>query len=183
MGVICGHNLRYQKRLHPTQRKICQLHQQSPLIQLIICHSHGLIGCGQGMQSYLDHVRLSWFNCVNLEPMVTKLKNDCKLCSLVHLILNNTNLARKLANYLQKGPDEFVPLSLSDQPLSVIQIDETGPIYLGKDGYFVKVWILLAVEIVTRLEYLVPLKSQGTVDLIKALDILQTRRGRLSRIG
>ena len=80
------------------------------------------------------------------------------------------------------GTDEFVPLSLSDQPLSVIQIDETGPIYLGKDGYFVKVWILLAVEIVTRLVYLVPLKSQGTLDLITALDILQTRRGRLSRI-
>ena len=75
-----------------------------------------------------------------------------------------------------------MPLSLSDQPLSVIQIDETGPIYLGKDGYFVKVWILLAVEIVTRLVYLVPLKSQRTVDLITALDILQTRRGRLSRI-
>ena len=43
-------------------------------------------------------------------------------------------------------------------------------------------WVLLAVEIVTRLVYLVPLKSQGTVDLIKALDILQNRRGKLSRI-
>ena len=77
-----------------------------------------------------------------------------------------------------KGPDEFVPLSLSDQPLSVIQIDETGPIYLRKDGYFVKVWILLALEIVTRLVYLIPLKSQGTIDHIKALDILHTRRGK-----
>ena len=114
--------------------------------------------------------------------MVAKFMDDCKLCPLVHLVLNNNNPARKLANSLVKGPDEFVPLSLSDQPLSVIQIDETGPIYLGKDGYFIKVWVLLAVEIVTRLVYLVPLKSQGTVDLIKALDILQNRRGKLSRI-
>ena len=30
--------------------------------------------------------------------------------------------------------------------------------------------------------YLVPLKSQGTTDLIKALDILQNRRGKISRI-
>ena len=75
-----------------------------------------------------------------------------------------------------------MPLSLSDQPLSVIQIDETGPLYLGKDGFYVKVWVLIAVEIVTRLVYLIPLKSQGTTDLIKALDILQNRRGKISRI-
>ena len=114
--------------------------------------------------------------------MVAKFKYNCKQCPLVHLVLNNNNTSRKLANSLVKGPDEFVPLSLSDQPLSVIQIDETGPIYLGKVGYFVKVWILLAVEIVTRLVYLVLLKSQGTIDLIKALEILQKRRGKISRI-
>jgi len=154
-----GQNLHYQNRLHPTQNVIRQLHQQSPLIQLIICHSHRLIGCGQGTQAYLDHPRLAGFNSVNLEPMVAKFKEDCKKYPLVHLILNNKNPARKLANSLVKGPDEFVPLSLFDQPLSLIQIDETGPIYLGKDRYFVKVWILLAVEMVTRLVYLVPLKS------------------------
>ena len=115
--------------------------------------------------------------------MVTKFKkNDCKLCPLVHLVLNNNNPAKKLANSLLKGPDEFVPLSLSDQPLSVIQIDETGPLFLGKDGFYVKVWILIAVEIVTRLVYIILLKSQGTTDLIKALDILQNRRGKISRI-
>ena len=75
---MCGRNLCYQNRLLPTQHVIRQIHQQSLLIQLIICHSHRLIGCGQGTQAYLDHVRLSGFNSVNLEPMVAKFKDNDK---------------------------------------------------------------------------------------------------------
>ena len=75
-----------------------------------------------------------------------------------------------------------MPLALSNEPLAVIQIDETGPVFLGRDGHYVKVWILIAVEVVTRLVYLIPLKSQGTTDLVMTLDISQNGRGRLSRI-
>ena len=45
-----------------------------------------------------------------------------------------------------------------------------------------KVWILVAVEVITRLVYLIPLKSQSTPDLLMALDILQNRRGRLTSL-
>ena len=57
-------------------------------------------------------------------------------------------------------------------PLAVCQLDETGPFFLGKDGHFVKVWMLIAVEVVTRVVYLIPLKSQSTTELVMALDIL-----------
>ena len=82
---------------------------------------------------------LSGFNANNLAQMVTAYKNDCKLCPLIHLILTNANPARKVANSQTRGPDDYVPLALSNDPLAVIQIDETGPLYLGKDGHYVKV--------------------------------------------
>ena len=91
--IMCGCNLRYQKRLHGTQHIICQLHQQSPLIQLIICHSHQLIGCGQTTKAYLANIRTSGFNWINFEPMIPKFKDSYKLCPLVHLVLHNNNSA------------------------------------------------------------------------------------------
>ena len=154
---------------------IRQLVAESPLMQLIYRQSHRLSGCGLGVQKYLAHIRMSGFNVVNLLNSVSAYKAQCKLCPLVSLVLTGKSPARDLANKLTRGPDEFVPSALSHDPLSVIQCDEAGPFYLGKQGCgFVKVWVLVAVEIVTRLIYFIPLKRQDTVSFIMALEILQS---------
>merc|ERR1711864_45607 len=64
--------------------------------------------------------------------------------------------------------------------LSQIQLDELGPIDVQTGASTVKVWILVCTELVTRRIYLVPLERQNTVCFIRALEILQARRGKIS---
>ena len=66
--------------------------------------------------------------------------------------------------------------------MAVVQLDEVGPVYLGNSQGSAKVWILVAVEVVTRLVHLISMKNQSTISFIASLEILQSRRGCLTKI-
>lgn len=79
-------------------------------------------------------------------------------------------------------PDEFVPGTFHDNPLEAVQIDEMGPLYIRNETGKFKFWLIICIEIVTRQVYLVPMRTQSTVHFIMALEILQSRRGKLCKI-
>ena len=67
--------------------------------------------------------------------------------------------------------------------MSVVQIDEMGPIHIGNEIYgTVKIWLIICVEVVTRQIHLCTLKDQSTSSFIQTLEILQNKRGQFSTI-
>ena len=92
---------------------------------------------------------------------------------MVHQLLTRKDPAKILAERLTKSPDQFVADTLSSDPLSIIQIDEMGPLWITNAGCSTKIYILVAVEVVTHQIYLLSLKEQMTVSFIQTLEVLQ----------
>ena len=104
------------------------------------------------------------------------------MCPLVHQLLTRKDPARVLANRFTKSPDQFVPNTLSDDPLSSIQIDETGPLRITNASGTTKIYVLIVIEVVTHQVYLIAMKEQTTVSFIQSLEVLQQLRGKLGKI-
>ena len=174
--------MRWGTILHPTQRVIRQILGNSPLMNLMTKHSHYILGCNNGIQKYVNNLRFSGFNCVNISIPVTENKKFCKLCPIIKSILNKNNPAKLLADKFLRGPDDFISHTLSKSPLDCLQLDEIGPLFLGNRNGFTKIWVLIGVEIVTHLIHLVPMQAQNTISFISSLDILRARRGCMATI-
>ena len=54
--------------------------------------------------------------------------------------------------------------------------------HLGNRNGVTKVWLFVAVELVTRKVFLIPLKNQNTTCLLQSLEILESRRGCVTTI-
>ena len=74
-----------------------------------------------------------------------------------------------MADRFLKRPEDFIPHTLSKDPLQCMQLDEIGPLFLGNQNGYIKMWVLIGVEIVTRQIHLVPMKFQDTISFITAL--------------
>lgn len=81
------------------------------------------------------------------------------------------------------GPDDFIGLAASKNPLSIVAVDETGPYYIqdGKGGYETT-HVLVCVEIISYRVYLIPLPRLDTATFVRALEILQATRGRFTTL-
>ena len=180
--MLSGRIIRWNNTLNPFFHVIQQLIGESLLMQLIINKSHDLIGCNTGIASYVNHVRMSGFLACNLELPVKKRKLDCKRCPFAKLTMTGKSDAQWIANQYLRGPEDFLPTVLSTNPLSCLQLDKTGPMYLGTQTEYTKVWVLIAVKIITRRIHLIPLQHQSTLSFVHALEILESRRGRLTTI-
>ena len=108
-------------------------------MNLVIQHSHSTIGCANGVQKYMNHIRFSGFNSVNLAGLVTESIKFCRLCPTVKIILTKTDPAQALASRFLRGPDDFLSQTLSTNPLLCMQIDELGPWYPGNQHGFTKI--------------------------------------------
>ena len=180
--ILSGQKLRWNHNVQPSHYVIRQVIVESPLMSLMAQNSHYLIGCNHSVKKYCSHIRLTGFNAVNLHIVIRDHKQYCKKCPLVKAVLSHTNPVQLLANRFYRGPDDFVASVLSQNPLAVSQLDEIGPWYIENEQRSVKVWVLILIEIVTRKVYLVPMQFPNTIRFIKALEILQSRRGRMTKI-
>ena len=104
------------------------------------------------------------------------------MCPMISQLLVKKDPARILANRLFKSPDHFVFNTLSDDPLKCIQIDETGPLRISNASGTTKIYVLVAVEVVTRQVHLISMKDQMTASFIQSLEILQNLWGKLSKV-
>ena len=85
----------------------------------------------------------------------------------------------------QHSPDDLLAATVSQDPLSHLICDETGPIFYenpNTKGKYLSAHILIGVELVTYRTHLVVINSMSAVDVIKGLEILQNLRGSLINI-
>ena len=81
------------------------------------------------------------------------------------------------------GPDDFLGLTSSTNPLSILSCDEAGPFYIrDQTGGYKTTYILACVEIITYKVHLIPLPKLDTLHFLRALEILQSVRGRFSTL-
>ena len=180
---MTGRKIRWTGYMQPSHHVIRQIFGDSPLMQHMIKSSHRLLGCTKGLEAYVSNIRMCGFNAVNLKESVKAYANTCKMCPLIRMGQTAKDPARILADRLTRGADDFVTQAISEDPLSTLQADEAGPILIGNTtiGY-VKVWILVAVECVTRKIHLIPLKTTSTEQFLVSLEILQSRRGHITKL-
>ena len=120
--VLHRRKIRWESKVSPSHHIIRQIIANSPLMNLMVQSTHRLIGCNNGIDRYVNHIRFSRFNAVHLEGLVSEHKKY-----------------------------EFVAATLSDNPLEVVQINEMGPLIIGTENTGIaKVWLLICMEIVTR---------------------------------
>ena len=69
---------------------------------------------------------MSGFTATNLSNTIREHKQYCQMCPLIQGLLAKKDPACILANCLTRSPDHFVANTLSNDPLCVIQLYETG---------------------------------------------------------
>ena len=90
--------------------------------------------------------------------------------------------ARMLADCFTKAPDDYVALATSKNPMSLVQVDETGPIVISTEAGDKEVYLLCCVELVTRKAYIIPQQAMDTTSFLQSLEILNNRRGIMTHI-
>ena len=134
--VFYGRSIRWGEKLQPTHHMIRLLSETLPLMSLILQHSHLTVGCGFRAERYMRHVRFSGFMCMNLQNAVNQHIKFCRLCPLIKTILTKKNPAEKLADRYLRGPSDLVQAILDVDPMSIMQIDKSGSMFLGnQNGY------------------------------------------------
>ena len=81
------------------------------------------------------------------------------------------------------GPDDFLGQAASTDPMSIVSCDEAGPFYIqdSKGGYKTT-HILACVEILSYRVHLIPLPKLDTIHFLRALEILQSARGKFTTL-
>jgi len=178
--ILSGRTIKWGQTHSPQHHLVRVLERDSPLMALMVEASHRLLGCNRGMEKYQAHIMLSGFTCVNLIQAVKDHAALCKRCPVIKAVMSRQNADTRRVNQQFRAPDHFISMALSEDILSQIQLDELGPIDVQAAASTVKVWILVCAELVTRRIYLIPLERQNTVCFMRALEILQARRGKIS---
>merc|ERR1712055_1127910 len=122
--VLYGRQIQWKQTITPSHHMIRQILAHSPLMTLMIRSTHRLIGCNAGIALYVNHLRMTGFNSVNLEQSVTNHKQFCQMCPRIKCIMNTKNPAQALASRYTRGPDSFLAATLQKDPLAICQLDE-----------------------------------------------------------
>ena len=165
----------------PVQHSIVMIYAHSPLGQLLINYSHRTLGCNRGTQAYVGYINFLGFHAKNLHTSVQEHKDNCSLCPRIQYLFSGHSPLQDIF-WAQRSSDDILGTALSTDPLNSLICDEAGPFTLDLlDGKY-KIFCLLAVELVTRRVFLLPLPQQDIISLVKCLEMLQSRRGALCNI-
>ena len=96
------------------------------------------------------------------------------------IIAGTSSLAKQQMK--EQGPDDFMNNIQDRDVFQCIILDEAGPFFLQSGPIIEKVYIMVAVELVTNRSHLIPIKDTLAKSLIRALETLQRLRGQLSTI-
>ena len=140
----------------------------------MVRYSHTAVGCMRSITRYKHNIQLGGFTAKNIDEIIFYFKAQCQRCPMLKMVMNLRMPAVRLLNHLRKGPDSFIPLSLSENPMSVVQMDELGPLHIGEAGKVtVKVWLMICIEVVMREVHLCVMRHQSTPSFIRTLEILR----------
>ena len=96
MYILSEREIRFRTNLSTSYHHAHHIDAHSPLGALVINQSHRIIGCGQGLTMYTNHIRASGFNAVNLEEAVATHRDSCKLCPMIRMLFSRKTLLTKI---------------------------------------------------------------------------------------
>ena len=97
------------------------------------------------------------------------------------LLKGNSSIAQSLKSL--SGPDDLLGQAASKNPLGIIAADESGPYYIQDGaGSYKSTHILACVELITYRIFLIPLPKTNTIHFVRALEILQSMRGKITTL-
>merc|ERR1712002_1274499 len=185
-GAICqaysGRFLRYQTAVNPARHTVAWVELTSPIIEIISREVHTKLSCGLGPQSYMNAIHVAGFCATGLLKFIKDQIGSCESCAQVKMLMSGeTSMNQTLKNLY--GPDDFLGLAASADPLSILAVDEAGPFYIqDSEGGYKTTYILVCVEILTYKVHLIPLPKLDTLHFVRALEILQSLRGKFSTL-
>jgi hypothetical protein len=146
------------------------LKKDSHLVKLIIRDLHQNEGHNVGPVSLTSSAIRSGFLWTGIEDSFRRDNEGCAHCSL-----KKAAFRKMIRHQAIFGPDSTVKHITSDEILSMVVIDQTGPFGIRTGSG--KFHILMCVELVTRRCHLIPIRSMSVHSIIMGLQILCARRG------
>ena len=143
---------------------------------------HQKLSCGLGPQSYISGIHVAGFCATGLVDFIKDQIGACETCAQTKMLMKGDSTIAQTMKKLY-GPDDFLGLAASTNPLSILSCDEAGPFYIqDQSGGYKTTHILACVEIITYKVHLIPLPKLDTLHFLRALEILQSVRGRFSTL-
>ena len=106
----------------------------------------------------------------------------CDNCAQTKILMKGDSTLAKAMKTLY-GPDDFLGQAASTDPMSIVSCDEAGPFYIqDHKGGYKTTYILACVEILSYRVHLIPLPKLDTIHFLRALEILQSTRGRFTTL-
>ena len=79
--VISGRQVRFNNIVQPIRHRFFWVKNNSPLVYLAIRESHKKLGCGLGLQSYIQGVHLIGISAPGLSKVVDTFRKSCSGCT------------------------------------------------------------------------------------------------------
>ena len=151
-------------------------------MELISAEGHKKLSCGLGPQAYMNAIHVAGFCSTGLLQYIKDQIGACEGCAQVKMLLRgNSSIAQAMKNL--SGPDDFLGQAASKNPLGIILADKAGPFYIqDRKGGYKSTYIIACVELITYKVYLVLLPKVNTIHFVRALEILQSMRGRITTL-
>merc|ERR1712112_446345 len=177
-----GRFIRYQATLKPARHAVAWIESSSPIIEIISKEVHQKLSCGLGPQSYINGIHVAGFCATGLMGFIKDQIGACETCAQTKMLMKGDSTIAQTMKKLY-GPDDFLGLAASANPLSILSCDEAGPFYIqDQRGGYKTTHILACVEIITYKVHLIPLPKLDTLHFVRALEILQSLRGKFSTL-
>merc|ERR1712081_152433 len=177
-----GRFIRYQATLKPAWHAVAWIESSSPLMEIISKEVHKKLSCGLGPQAYINGIHVAGFCATGLREFVADQIGACSSCTRTKLVMKGDSTLKKTLKTLY-GPYDLLGTAASTDPMSIVTCDEIGPFYIQDgNGAFKTTYILACVELLSYEVHLIPLPKLDTIHFVRALEILQSMRGKFTTL-
>ena len=147
---------------------------KKPLAAQAVHAAHQEMGCMLSKHTYSDSIIRQGFHVPGGLDLCQTFRDECPSCRVQEAAMKAQDARVKVP-----GADYTVRETLSQDPMAVIIIDETGPVTFVRGGGGCA---LMVVELVSGRIHLLGMTSNKTNDLVKTLERLQAIRGGINTI-
>merc|ERR1711905_32821 len=177
-----GRFIRYQAALKPARHAVAWIESSSPLMEIISREVHQKLSCGLGPQAYINGIHVAGFCATGLLDFIKDQIGACTSCTRTKMVMKGDSTLKKTLKTLY-GPDVLLGTASSTDTMSIVSCDEIGPFYIQDgNGAFKTTYILACVELLSYKVHLIPLPKLDTIHFVRALEILQSMRGKFTTL-
>merc|ERR1712243_140354 len=175
-----GRFIRYQATLILARHAVAWIEVSSPLMEIISQEVHKKLSCGLGPQAYINGIHVAGFCATGLLDFIKDQIGACSSCTRTKMVMKGDSTLKKTLKTLY-GPDDLLGTAASTDPMSIVTCDEIGSFYIQDgNGAFKTIFVLACVELLSYKVHLIPLPKLDTIHFVRALEILQSMRGKFT---